>query len=621
MAKSYQATATEILKSVGGKDNVISLVHCATRLRFKLKDKTKADTEAVKKIKGVLQVVESGGQYQVVIGNTVGNVYDELTPMLDLMNGADESDEEQEGHFFDRAIDLISGIFTPILPALIGAGMIKGLLMLAVQLGMSQKTGTYQILYAAADAVFYFLPFLLALTSAEKFKSNQFLALVVAGALVYPTMVAAFDKGTTMYFLGIPVVAAKYTSSVLPIIFAIYFMSKLEKICERYIHPTVKNVLTPMITLGITIPLTYLIIGPVMTGLGDLLGKGYSTLYGLSPMVCGLIFGAAWQALIVFGIHWGIIPIGYNNLALYGRNTISGMIGPSNFAQAGAAFGVFLKSKRQDVREVALPAAITGIFSITEPSIYGVNLKYKKPFYIALGVGGIAGAITGAANSAAIAAGPVGILSIPIFVGKGFGAFVLAVIMAFFLTAILTYFFGYEDEVVTTEPEEKVIVKQDETLVSPVAGESMALTAVKDDVFSSLSLGEGVAIKPTDGKIYAPVSGIIRVAYPTGHAVGLASDDGAEVLIHIGIDTVDLQGKFFNSHVTQGMRVKQGDLLVDVDIDGVQQSGYDPTVMVIITNTLDYDSVLPADYGEVKPTSQIIKTTNKVQLAVQSIEA
>lgn len=542
MAKSYKEAAQKILESAGGKGNVSSLVHCATRLRFKLINRDKADKEKTEAIKDVLQVVDSGGQYQVVIGNTVGNIYDEIIPMLNLTNN-DEPEDDEKTSFFNKAIDLISGIFTPILPPLIGSGMIKGILMLTVQFGMSPKTGTYQIFYAASDAVFYFLPFLLALTAAKKFKANQFVSLVVAGSLVYPTMVDAFTKGVSMNFLGIPVIGAKYTSSVLPIIFSIYVMSKIEKFCESHINPTIKNVLTPMITIGITVPLTYLIIGPVMTGLGDLLGSGYTALYGLSPIVCGFIFGGAWQVLVVFGLHWGIVPIGYNNLALYGRNTINGMVGPSNFAQAGAAFGVFLKSKNKTVKEVALPAAITGIFSITEPSIYGVNLKYKKPFYIACGVGAITGAITGAANSAAIAAGPVGILSIPIFVGKGFVPFLIAIALAFVLSSILTFFFGYEDSTELNEGKANVItVAENEKIYSPVTGKSESLSEAKDPVFSSLSLGEGVSITPSEVKVLSPVDGIIRVAYPTGHALGIASLLGTEILIHIGIDTVELNG-------------------------------------------------------------------------------
>ena len=608
--KNYKKTAVEILDSVGGKDNVQNVVHCATRLRFHLKNNDKANKTETEKINEVLQVVESGGQYQVVIGNIVGDVYEQLIPMLD--KNVNSNSDVKSGSFFNKAIDLISGIFVPILPALIGAGMIKGMLMLAVQLGLNSKNGTYQIWYAASDAVFYFLPVLLAVTSAKKFKANTFLALAVAGAMEYPTLVTLFGNAATkLTFLGIPVVGAKYPSSVLPIIFTIYFMSKIEHFCNDHFHPAVKNVLTPLISIGVTVPIAFLIIGPVMDILGNWLGKGYSSLYNLSPLICGAIFGAIWQILVVFGLHWGIVPIGYNNLALYGRNTINGMVGPSNFAQAGAAFGVFLKSKNTEIKELALSSSVTGIFSITEPSIYGINLKYKKPFYIACGVSAIAGAITGSANSAAVAAGPVGILSIPIFVGKGFVPFLIAIIFAFFATAALTYFFGYKDEEHKPKQVNKSNIPVGEKITSPLEGESFSLEKVNDTAFSSLALGEGVAITPKEGKIYSPVSGIVRVAYNTGHAYGLLSNNGAEILIHLGINTVELKGKYFTSHVTQGMKVSKGDLIAEYDLDKIKRAGYDPTVMEIVTNTSEYTSVLTTEFGRVNRDSVVIELEGK----------
>ncbi|GEN49230.1 beta-glucoside-specific PTS transporter subunit IIABC [Ligilactobacillus pobuzihii] len=608
--KEYKQQAEEILSTVGGKENVSSVVHCATRLRFKLKDEKKADKNATSDVTGVIQTVESGGQYQVVIGNTVADVYDQLIQLVDTDNDNDENDTEK-GSLFNRAIDLISGIFTPVLPALIGGGMLKGLLMLAVQFGLSEKGGTYQILFAAADSVFYFLPFLLAATSAKKFKANMYLAFAVAGALVYPNMVELFNKGTdVMNFIGIPVISAKYASSVLPIIFAIYFMSKIEHFCNDHFHPAIKNVLTPLLAISITVPITYLVIGPIVTGLGNMLGQGYTALYDLSPIVCGLIFGGAWQALVVFGVHWGIVPLMYNNISLYGRDTISSLSGQSNFAQAGAAFGVFLKTKKREVKEIALPAAITGLFSITEPSIYGVNLKYKKPFYIACGVSAISGAIVGGANSASIAPGPVGVLNIPVFVGKGFVAFLIAIAISFFLTTILVYLFGYNDDMIENKEEDiqKEKKTSNETIYAPVKGKSFALTDVNDPVFSSLGLGEGVAITPSEGKIYAPVTGIVRVAYETGHALGIASENGSELLIHIGINTVELKGKYFDSHVAQGMKVQRGDLLVDFDLKSIEQEGYDTTVMMIVTNTNEFDEVLPSKYGNSNNEREAIRT-------------
>lgn len=457
---NYQNLARDIMRELKTEDNVNSLVHCATRLRFKLKDRSIVNKEAIEKLDGVVSVIESGGQFQIVIGNTVGDVYKAIGEMTKLTDSEDRDDSpsQKDERLIDRAIDVIASIFTPILPALIGSGMIKGLLMLGLKLGLNAESGTYMILNAASDSVFYFMPLLLAFTSAKKFKANQFIAVVVAGSLVYPSIVTAFSEGLSLTFMDIPVILTRYTGSVLPIIFSVYFLSKVEYICNKYIHPVIKNILTPMISIALVVPLTYLIIGPVTSGLSNMVGSGYEFLYALSPGIAGFIFGSLWQVLVVFGLHWGVIPIGYNNLALYGRNTINGMTGPSNFAQAGAAFGVFLKTKNPKLKQLALSASITGIFSITEPAIYGVTLKYKKPFYIACLSGGIAGAIAGVSNSAAIAAGPVGILSLPVFMGEGFVGFIIAITVAFFLSATLTYFFGYsrENDVIEAEPAKDV---------------------------------------------------------------------------------------------------------------------------------------------------------------------
>ncbi|EAK9404145.1 PTS beta-glucoside transporter subunit IIABC [Listeria monocytogenes] len=574
---NYQDLAKQIIQNIGGEDNVISLVHCATRLRFKLKDTSIANTAVIEKLDGVVSVVQSGGQYQVVIGNTVSDVFKAISEISSINQNEPNPADKKKEKFLDRAIDLVSSIFTPILPALIGGGMIKGLLMIAVNFGLNAESGAYMILNAAADSVFYFLPILLAYTSAKKFGTNLYLAAVVGGALLYPSLIQAFTDGTSVDFFGIPVILARYTSSVLPIIFAVYFLSKVEKLCNKYIHPVVKNVLTPLLCLIIVVPSTYLLIGPVATYLSNAIGSGYEFMYSLSPIVCGVILGAVWQVLVVFGLHWGIVPIGYNNLALYGRNTINGMVGPSNFAQAGSAFGVFLRAKDVKIKQLALSASVTAIFSITEPAIYGINLKYKKPFYFALVAGGIAGGITGAAGSAALAAGPVGILSIPVFMGQGFGAFILAIIVAFLSAAIMTFFFGYN-------PKNEETNENEEILVSPLNGEIIDLEAVPDKVFSTGELGKGLAIIPFDGKLVAPVDGEIMVAFPTGHAIGMQTNNGTEILMHIGLETVELNGKYFDVKVKVGQKVSKGDTLVLFDREKILDEKYNIVTPILITN-------------------------------------
>ena len=360
----FNKMAAQIIEHIGGKANIASLTHCATRLRFKLKDQGKASKDEVVKIEGVINVVESGGQFQVIIGNEVAQAFDAIEALTGIsgkeIDVVEKDDLKVKGKFIDQVIELVTGIFTPILPALIGAGMIRALLMFATSiLGMSAESGLYIVLNEVYNAV-------------------------------------------------------------------------------------ARNVLTPLITLLITVPLMFMIIGPVTSYLQSFIGEGYTWIYNLNPTICGILLGGLWQVLVVFGLHWGIVPLGQINLAMYGRNTINAVTGPSNWAQAGAALGVALKSKNSQIRQNAMSAAVTGFFSITEPAIYGVNLKYKKPFYIAVGCAAVSGGIAGFVNAAALAGGPVGVLSFPLFFGEGFVGFCIAMVFAFVASAVLTYLFGYD---------------------------------------------------------------------------------------------------------------------------------------------------------------------------------
>lgn len=384
----FNKMAAQIIEHIGGKANIASLTHCATRLRFKLKDQGKASKDEVVKIEGVINVVESGGQFQVIIGNEVAQAFDAIEALTGIsgkeIDVVEKDDLKVKGKFIDQVIELVTGIFTPILPALIGAGMIRALLMFATSiLGMSAESGLYIVLNEVYNAVYSFLPIYLAYTSAKKFKCNPYIAVA-------------------------------------------------------------RNVLTPLITLLITVPLMFMIIGPVTSYLQSFIGEGYTWIYNLNPTICGILLGGLWQVLVVFGLHWGIVPLGQINLAMYGRNTINAVTGPSNWAQAGAALGVALKSKNSQIRQNAMSAAVTGFFSITEPAIYGINLKYKKPFYIAVGCAAVSGGIAGFVNAAALAGGPVGVLSFPLFFGEGFVGFCIAMVFAFVASAVLTYLFGYD---------------------------------------------------------------------------------------------------------------------------------------------------------------------------------
>ncbi len=445
--------ANEIVEKIGGKGNIASITHCATRLRFKLKDDSKADKDAIGNIKGVVAAMASGGQMQVVIGNEVADVFAQVEEVTGIHGQAidvvEKDDLKVKSKGIDVIIDLVTSIFTPILPALIGAGMIRALLMLCTQFKLLAPTdGTYIVINEIYNAVFNFFPIYVAYTSAKRFKVNEMLAVAVGIALVSTTISSAISSEGGLKFLGIALSKPTqgYGSAIIPTIVTIWFMSYVERFCHKVIPAVARNILSPLLELVITVPVMFLVFGPIFSALQSGIGSAYNWLYNLSPVVTGFILGGAWQVLVVFGLHWGIVPIGQINLANYGRNTINAVTGPSNWSQAGAALGVALKTKDPDLKQTAFSAGLTGIFSITEPSIYGVTLKYKKPFYIGVACAAVAGAIAGAGNAAALAGGPVGILSFPLFIGEGFAYFVVAMFVALLGSAILTYLFGYSDE-------------------------------------------------------------------------------------------------------------------------------------------------------------------------------
>ncbi len=599
MAKNYDKLAKDIIKNIGGKENVLSLVHCATRLRFKLKDKEKANKSALERLEGVITVVESAGQYQVVIGNSVGEVYDTIGRVAGIaLNSDKEETSDGKSGFVSAAIDMISSIFTPLLTAMCGAGILKGLIMLFTTMGwLANSSGTYKILYAACDSVFYYLPIVLAFTSAKKFKANPFVAVSLAGALLYPNITALFAAKESISFLGIPVVLISYPSTVIPIILAVYVLSRIEKLLNKTLPIVCKNFITPTVCLAVMVPLTFLVIGPIGDTLGRLLASGYTYIYNINPMIGGAIVATAWPVLIIFGLHWGFVPVVTNNLAIYGRDTLFTITGPNNFAQSGAALGVFLKTKNTKLKAIAGSAAATGLFGITEPAIYGVTLKYKKPFVIACISSGIAGGIVGYVGAGASALVGASILTLPAFIGQGFVGFLIACAIAYFAAAIGTYLFGFNDGMIVDEEKEKTIETSDLQLkeievASPANGTVMVLADVSDKAFASEQLGKGIAIVPNEGKIHSPVDGTVEAAFPTGHAFGLKSNSGVEILIHIGFNTVELNGKYFNVKVQSGQTVKKGDLLVEFDIDKIKAAGYDITTPVLVTNYSEFSGII-----------------------------
>lgn len=611
MAKDYTSLAKKIVENVGGENNVISLVHCATRLRFKLIDENKVNMDVLKQTEGVITVMKAGGQVQVVVGNKVDTVYDAVLSCTNINAGnSEEMEDTGNKNLLNTLLETISGIFSPMLGVMCGAGMLKALLILCTTLNiLTADMGTYKILYAAADSVFNFMPIILGYTAAKKFKCNPFIAMSIAMSLLYPTMTDAYSEGTKLTFLTIPVTLVSYASSVMPIIISVYVQSKLEKLLKKIIPEVCKLFLTPLLELSIMVPATFLVIGPFMDKLGKLLASGYTAIMSFNPIIAGGFVGLIWPAAVIFGLHWGFVPIVMNNIATYGRDTLFVITGPNNMAQAGAALGVFLKTKDKKLKELSGSAAFSAVLAgITEPAIYGVTLPYKRPFAIAAVFSSIAGMIVAAGTSCPTLLG-TSILSLPGYIGPGFVGFVIACAIAYFGSAICTYLFGFNDSML---PQNKVETKEettlkDETISSPATGEMIALEDVNDPIFSSKAMGEGVAFKLTDGHIYSPVDGEVIMAAKTGHAVGLKSNNGAEILIHIGMDTVNMNGEGFNVLVKEEQKVSVGDLLVEADLEAIEKAGYDNVTPVIITNTTEYKEIVPASYGAKTAKEEIIE--------------
>lgn len=601
--KNYEKLAKEIVGYIGGSENVNALVHCATRLRFKVKNTQNVDKKKLEQLEGVITVLDSGGQIQVVIGQHVADVYDTIFEVTDLKK-ENQSDAEESGekkNLLNTFMDTISGIFAPVLGVMSGAGMLKALLILCTTFGwLKADMGTYRILYAAADGVFTFIPVFLAYTAAKKFRANEFVAVGVAAALLYPDLTAAYSAGEALTFLKIPVVLVSYTSSVIPIVISVYALSKLEKGLKKIVPTVCKTFLTPLLSLAIMVPATYLVIGPIADTVGKALASGYTGLVGLNPVIAGGLLGLIWPAAVMFGVHWGFVPIVMNNIAEYGRDTLFTITGPNNMAQAGATLGVFLKTKDKSVKELAGPAALSAVLAgITEPAIYGVTLRFKRPFFIGAVFSGIAGAIVAAAGTGAPTLLGTSILTLPGYIGVGFVGFLIACAIAYFGSAIVTYFFGYSDDMLPKKEEKKeepqeIIPAKDEALLAPVSGKVIPLSEVRDEAFAGGIPGQGAAVIPENGEICAPCDGVISVMYPTGHAVGIKSDIGAEILIHVGMDTVTLNGSCFDVKVKAGDHVKAGQLLVRANIEGIKKEGLDITTPVIVANTADYMQIKTA---------------------------
>lgn len=630
----YEALAKDIVKKVGGKENIISLTHCITRLRFQLKDTGKADTEYLKNKDGIVTVMESGGQYQIVIGNHVPDVYEAVRKEANLGDGPSSSEGNKDTSLFNRFIDLISGIFQPILGVLAAAGMIKGFATLFMTLEwVKEESGTYQIMFAIGDALFYFFPIFLGFTAAKKFGGNQFIGMALGAALVYPTLVDAmaagnesatmlfsgtfFESETAMTFLGIPVISMTYTTSVIPIVFAAFFASKLEKYLKKIIPDVVKTFLVPFFTLLIIVPLTFIVIGPISTWGANLIGAGVLGVYGFSPLVAGLLLGAFWQVFVIFGLHWGLVAIAINNISTSGYDVIIPIIFAASFAQTGIVLGMFFRTKNQQLKSLSIPAFISGLFGVTEPAIYGITLPRKKPFIYSCIVAGITGGMLGFAGTKMYFMGGLGVFGYTTFIGEnGLDSPFWMSLIATGAALVLGLIIGYLTHSDKNEAEIEKGTEAGETstegiandvlVEAPVTGNVLDLTTINDPVFSSLAMGKGIAIQPDSDVVVAPFNGVVESLFPTGHAIGLKSDNGAEVLIHIGIDTVKLEGKHFKPLVSQGETVEVGQPLIEFDRKAIADEGFDTVIPVVVTNTNLAKDVLLEDNKEIEQGSHVL---------------
>ena len=608
-----QAVGKRVWEAVGGQKNVNSLVHCATRLRFKLKDESIADTQKLKKDPDVIQVVQSGGQYQVVIGSNVADVYQAIVDEQGLKDQSDTQDHSKNP--LNRLIDIISSIFTPFLGAMAAAGILKGVLTLAAVLGwLATDSGAYQVLYAAADGVFLFLPIMLAFTSAKKFKTNQYLSVAIAMALVYPAITEIAGAGSGLDFFGLPVILSQsgYTSSVIPIILAVWVQSKLEPLVKKIVPQFLQMIFVPMLILLVMVPLTFLALGPIGTIIGNGLGGLFNSIYGFSPLVAGFLMGSLWQVFVMFGMHWGFVPIIFLNMQQYGFDVLAPMLLAAVLAQGGAALAVAFRTKDAKLRSLGISSMITSLFGITEPTVYGVTLPLKKPFIVACLSAGVGGAMIGFAGVKAFSGGLISLLSIPTFIStnetieSNVTLAIIAAALSFALAFVGTFIVGFDE----AEQDEKLEENQQTTagetlgnarhnLKSPLSGKVLPLTEVPDKVFSSGAMGKGIAIDPVKGELIAPADGEITTVFPTGHAIGLTTKDGAEILMHIGMDTVELEGKGFEVFVKQGDQARAGDLLVRFDIEAIKAAGYSVITPIVVTNTDHFADVLELNQEEI----------------------
>lgn len=618
----YKTVAANILKNVGGAENVTDLTHCFTRLRFVLKNEELANKAVIEKLEGVIQVVVAGGQFQVVIGTKVNKVYDEILPMVNLSG---KKVEAEKGSIWNSILQGISKIFTPLVPAIAASGLIKGLLAIASRMGwVADTNSTYILLNTASNVIFYFMPVFLAYTTAKTMKCNKINAMVLGAFLCHPVIDALIqDVSNPSTIFGLPVIKKAFTigesvkvfsyvESVIPIILTVIALSYLEKMLKKIIPDMLEIVLVPGLSLIIMLPVMLVVLGPVGIYVGYAIQWLYQTLYSFSPILGGTIVGGLWGVCVIFGAHRALLPIGLNDVALTGTNTLMCFAGSANFAQAGAALGIALKTKNKDMKQVAIAATIPAfLVGITEPAIYGCNLRLKKPMVCAVIAGAVGGAIMGIGHAVNTGFANNGILTIMTYYGEGtlfsqFMSYLIGIVVAFVGAAALTYIVGFEDLADDGNEVQTLPTLKEGSITSPVIGNVMKLTDVKDEVFSSEAMGKGIAVMPTENYVVAPEDCKVSVIFPTKHAIGLTLDNGVELLIHIGMNTVELNGKYFEQHAEVGSRVSKGTKIVSFDKEAIEKEGYDMTIPVVVTNSTEFKNIQTVDSGKVDQDTDVI---------------
>lgn len=586
----YEQLAKDIVKNVGGKGNVLSLTHCVTRLRFQLKDESIANTDILKNMDGVVTVMQTAGQYQVVIGNHVPDVFKDVCAVTGF-DANDASGESKKMSFSAKALDIISGIFMPSIGILCAAGILKGVNIILDMVGLVATTsGLGQILAAGADAMFWFFPIILGYNAFKKLGGNPFLGMTLGAALVYPAI-----QSVDLEVFGF-VINASYTSSMLPIVILAFIAVPFEKWLNKVVPDVVKTFVVPAIVLMVCVPLGFCIIGPAANALGGAISAVIQSAYDFNPILAGALIGFLWQLLVLVGCHMLVILPMMMGLMAGVAQPLMAALGLPSFVQTGAVLAIWMKTKNTKLKNIALPAWISGFFGVTEPAIYGITLPNGKQFILTCVGGGIIGALAMIMGVSMYTMGGMGIFSIPAMIDStnATGSIISAIIVAVaavvlgFVLAYVTYKDKKVDDVV---PSKTTDIKK-EVLASPLTGKVIPLTEVEDDAFSGEALGKGIAIIPNDGNVYAPCDGTVMTLFPTKHAIGIVSEYGAEVLIHLGVNTVQLEGKHFTAHIKQGDKVKKGQLLVNFDIDAITKAGYSLTTPIIITNTSDYMDIV-----------------------------